>query len=135
MNNDLISRDALKKAIEEVEDNYDGYEPNDLGRFMNKVDDLIDNAPIVDTSKIEHKVYNEGFKDGVDQGIKLSERPQGKWIPVSERLPDKNGRCLVTTDFGDVCMDSFVDGIFVLYLGNVVAWQPLPEPYKKGSKE
>lgn len=42
--------------------------------------DLIDNAPIVETSKIEYKAYNEGFKDGVDQGIKLSERPHGKWL-------------------------------------------------------
>ena len=44
---DLISREALAKAIEEVEDNYDGYEPNDLGKFMNKVYDLIDNAPSI----------------------------------------------------------------------------------------
>ena len=41
---------------------------------------LINNAPTVETSKIEHKAYNEGFKDGVDQGIRLSKRPQGKWI-------------------------------------------------------
>lgn len=38
----------------------------------------IDNAPIVETSKIEYKAYNEGFKDGVEQGIRLSDRPQGK---------------------------------------------------------
>lgn len=30
------------------------------------------NGP-VDTNKIVYKAYNEGFKDGVDQGIKLSE--------------------------------------------------------------
>lgn len=57
---DCISRSALKKAIEEVEGNYDGYEPNDLGRFMNKVDDLIDNAPAVD------------------------ERPQGEYVNISK---------------------------------------------------
>ena len=51
---DLISRSELKKAIEEVEDNYDGYEPNDLGKFMYKVGDLIDNAPTVDyTNELE----------------------------------------------------------------------------------
>lgn len=47
MNDDLISREALKKAIKDVEYNYDGYEPCDLGRFMDKVDELIDNAPTV----------------------------------------------------------------------------------------
>lgn len=44
---DLISRKALVKSIEEIEDNYDGYEPNDLGKFMNKVYDIIDNAPSI----------------------------------------------------------------------------------------
>ena len=71
--------------------------------------------------------------------ININERKElsdeGEWISVSERLPDKNGECLVSLDFGDVNIDAFVDGIFVCYLGNVIAWQPLPEPYKKGGAE
>lgn len=60
----------------------------------------------------------------------LKERREAdRWIPVSERLPDKNGKCLVSLDFGDVSMDSFVDGIFVCYLGNVTHWKPLPKHY------
>lgn len=43
---------------------------------------IIDKAPEVDITKkiikAEHKAYNEGFKDGVDQGIKLSEVKGGK---------------------------------------------------------
>ena len=58
-------------------------------------------------------------------------READRWIPISEGLPKKEGKCLVSTDFGDVCEDSFVDGIFVLYLGNVIAWRPLPESYKE----
>lgn len=54
-----------------------------------------------------------------------------RWVSVSEGLPEKEGKCLVTTDFGDVCEDSFVDGMFVLYLGNVIAWKYKPEPYKE----
>jgi len=62
----------------------------------------------------------------------LKERREAdRWILVSEKLPDKEGRCIVSTDYGDVAMDSFVDGMFVLNLGNVVAWKPLPELYKK----
>lgn len=38
----------------------------------------IDNAPTVETSKIEYKAYNEGFKDGVEQGIKLSQGQKGE---------------------------------------------------------
>lgn len=52
-----------------------------------------------------------------------------RWISVSERLPEKEGRCLVFTDYGDVTMDSFVDGMFVCNLGNVTHWKPLPKPY------
>lgn len=79
--------------------------------------------------------YANGYKKGYEDAKNKFARLQDEWIPVSERLPEKNGKCLVTTDFGDVCEDRFVDGIFVLYLGNVIAWRPFPEPYKKGSTE
>lgn len=56
------------------------------------------------------------------------------WISVSERLPDKEGKCLVFTDYGDVTMDSFIDGMFVCNLGNVTHWKPLPKaPESEGS--
>ena len=55
----LIDADALKKAIEEVEDNYDGYEPNDLGKFMSKVDDLIDEAPTVEPERPKNMTNGE----------------------------------------------------------------------------
>ena len=55
---------------------------------------------------------------------------ESKWISVKERLPDKEGRCLVFTDYGDVTMDSYRDGMFVCNLGNVTHWKPLPEPYE-----
>ena len=50
-----------------------------------------------------------------------------KWISVKDKFPDKEGRCLVFTDYGDVTMDSFVDGMFVCNLGNVTHWKPLPK--------
>jgi len=52
---------------------------------------------------------------------------ESKWISVKERLPDKEGRCLVFTDYGDVTMDSYRDGMFVCNLGNVTHWRPLPK--------
>lgn len=71
--------DALKTAIEDRIDNIPASEyDNGWNNAIYAVIDEIDNAPTVETSKIEHKAYNEGFKDGVDQGIKLSEKPQGK---------------------------------------------------------
>lgn len=57
-----------------------------------------------------------------------------KWIPVSERLPEKKSDVLVTISDG---FNPFVDtdlwdsSRFFCY-GNhrVVAWMPLPEPWK-----
>jgi len=67
-----IDADELKKALDE-QMNFDE-------NCRDSVFDIIDNAPTIETTKAEYKAYNDGFKDGVDQGIKLSERPQGKWI-------------------------------------------------------
>lgn len=57
----------------------------------------------------------------------LAERREAdRWIPVSEP-PKKEGKCFVFTDYGDVTMDSYIDGMFVCNLGNVTHWKPLPK--------
>ncbi len=38
----------------------------------------VDNALTVETNKLMHKAYNDGFKDGVEQGIKLSQGQKGE---------------------------------------------------------
>lgn len=75
----LIDADALKTPIEDRIDNIPASEyDNGWNNAIYAVIDEIDNAPTVETSKVEYKAYNDGFKDGVEQGIKLSEKPQGK---------------------------------------------------------
>lgn len=60
------------------------------------------------------------LQTAVDSIEELQERrATDEWISVKDKLPDKEGRCLVFTDYGDVTMDSFVAGMFVCYLGNV----------------
>lgn len=66
------------------------------------------------------------------------------WIPCSERLPEDCVMCLVTLDNGDVCLGVYRndDGewlsrmsqgqIWYTSSNNIIAWMPLPEPYKKG---
>ena len=64
-----------------------------------------------------------------------SAQPEQQWIPVSERLPEKNGRYLVSnTKWGANEVDW---NIFYkepkegwLWEEGVIAWMPLPEPYK-----
>lgn len=73
-----------------------------------------------------------------------------RWIPCSERLPDGYLHCLVTRrnvyDDGfdsDVREDTYIEieGIWCWqskYEGladDIVAWTPLPEPYKEGVDE
>ena len=53
---------------------------------------------------------------------------QTRWIPVSERLPDKNGRYLVTVKQGYVTFGAWID--VAENWAQVTAWMPLPEPYR-----
>ena len=77
--------------------------------------------------------------------IYKAERPKGKWIPVSERLPEESGYYIANVYiedcyFSEVCVRWFAhpDDYFIkagewreCADGEVVtAWMPLPEPYK-----
>ena len=72
-----------------------------------------------------------------------SAEPEPQWIPVSERLPENDKRVLATTAWGDVTIAERIyppindtcwfiqDGNTNATIDDVVAWMPLPEPYKE----
>ena len=80
----------------------------------------------------------------------LKDRPT-EWIPVSERLPKEYGEYICTMSNGYVQECGFVpsgekglvtgwstceaDGFKKLDYQDVIAWMPLPEPYKAESEE
>jgi len=162
--NDLISREALKKAIEQA------FETADLSEYEACIcvseiyDKEIDNAPTVElcyqtTSCLDCKNYDKEnhncprYCEVIKEALEETKKPQGEWIPVSERLPDKNMPCLVSVgkfNFIQIAMYSNLMETIdhkIFYQGDygknnfqniteyVNAWQPLPEPYKKGDTE
>ena len=57
-----------------------------------------------------------------------SAQPEQRWIPCSERLPEKDGEYLTTTEDGLCDVESYGDGEW--FYDDVVAWAPLPKPWK-----
>jgi hypothetical protein len=76
------------------------------------------------------------------QESKFAEEHKGGWIPCSERLPEDGVKVLVTYSYenklyadeilhrfdGDWYFGDVVDEMY--YPSEVIAWQPLHEPYK-----
>lgn len=74
--------------------------------------------------------------------VNVTDTKVGEWIPCSERLPEKAGFYVVTKrqKSGEiqVALGSYRP-MFKEWSGNgnfkdVVAWMPLPEPYKEGKQ-
>lgn len=81
-------------------------------------------------------IYGEVMRE-IDR---LAEEHNGGWIPCSERLPKEVGYYLVTDSNGDIILATYninFVGWAIDYYGNIdaIAWQPLPEPYKKEGAE
>ena len=116
-------------------------------------EDFIDN--ISDDFVMGFMISQRMVWDDYDNGTQRENDNFGKWIPCSERIPEEpkenlvfDGKCLevylVTTKYGSSDQDkvypfrafwngiNFTDGWGIL---DVIAWMPLPEPYKEAEDE
>ena len=87
MNNDLISRSELKKAIEELEitEELVDYDCDDVSttgvsQYLDRPDvlGLIDNAPTVEPEKAKEGELVKAYTKGFDAGVETA-RPKGEW--------------------------------------------------------
>lgn len=72
----------------------------------------------------------------------VEERPKGEWIPCSERFPEEEGIYLVTArdyifDITDIVVGTCYFNPNYKFIGTkeILAWQPLPKPWKGADDE
>lgn len=88
---------------------------------------------MIDIGADLQRAYDDGYSHGKTDAC--------RWIPCSERLPKEYGNYLITTHNGDVDVGTIdpkkkgvwsacdADGFY--WIREVVAWMPLPHPYKE----
>lgn len=92
------------------------------------------------------RFWQMGWLDRLEQ----TERKPGEWIPCGERLPEENGQYLITVkyehvdDYEDIYSEhgEWVDGKWDMFsfghcgkVENIIAWMPLPSPYKEATND
>ena len=107
---------------------------------------IYDDIAFVEMNENGHTLdseYARGEKDSMDEAIEIvqqvAEEYNDGWIPCSERLPDVEADVLLSLRSLDVhtgFMSNtegyfYVDGEGYVEFENVLAWQPLPEPYQE----
>ena len=82
------------------------------------------------------------ISDCINKIVNLpSAERRGRWIPCSERMPDKSGEYFITLKYDDGVTSIMLSWFYgkekcwSYKNANVVAWMPTPEPYKEKSNE
>lgn len=112
-----------------------------MNKAFEEILDKLNQVP----NEFRHEEYNEAIRDVVRFIERYKEKYNNGWIPCCERLPEKHQYVLAcwkpcfSPCFGEIIRISILalteqeewyceDGIAN---GRVIAWQPLPEPYKE----
>ena len=73
------------------------------------------------------------IRDNIKYLLPVQPQKVGKWIPVTERLPEKSGNYLITYKCGVTMAYYYTNGSWMTKnqaTHTVTAWMPLPNPWK-----
>lgn len=108
---------------------------------MERLTERIDNVPDGESGVwVKQHDYISAAEKLADYEDAEEQGRYGKWIPVSERLPEESLNSVIGWDTyrNRCCFVQYLGGRFVLgddiYSVNVTAWMPLPEPYRVGAE-
>lgn len=82
--------------------------------------------------------------EAVEMAIKALEQDRPKWIPCSERLPEEGLTVLICAEGGEIEFGQLTEygwewlaesmSDYWTEAEEVIAWQPLPEPYEEAEQ-
>lgn len=91
-------------------------------------------------------VSKEGCGICIQKIVDLPIEKAQQWIPCSERLPEGYGKYITCSKTGIIsiliwskgwncCFDTKGEIVRKYEIKDIIAWQPLPEPYVEGENE
>jgi len=89
--------------------------------------------------ELQNEINQDIYKANLIAISALEEKLSG-WVPVGERLPKEDEEVLITLAHGKATWAYLYQGewntMFSTYpIERVIAWQPLPEPYREVKNE
>lgn len=104
-----------------------------------KVMKMFDKYGLIERILYGKKTEEKGSVTCVNQEKAHDKPTETSWIPCSERLPEEDGRYLVTCSaIGAWKVDWNIwynDSKSWLHKLGVTAWMPMPDPYQRGEQE
>lgn len=103
----------------------------------NKKEEVVNRLAIYENIGLEPRQVQELKKQILDQ----SSESNGRWIPVEERLPENEHSVLLCSVRGYIDVGFYIRGVWRTgfsaadIVKDVVAWRPLPEPYRPERSE
>lgn len=137
--NDNIDKNEIRRAIDRLQIEHPcdiAYDPTAFVNMeaVNTIKECVDKIARRMMEDTEINIICE-FAKLYLEGVRPTVMPKQEWIPCSERLPEKDGKYLVTRRSYISKKPEVTTAIFVSttkeWYPNCNAWMPLPEPYKE----